>query len=242
MAHPDLAEGRLFRFDAQARLAAEPDREELHARDIFLELHRVGDRLDPRDTRLPADIDLARPQCRKPGRLVAHHQQHELVGVGQAVPRELLVVLPVVGVPVKRDRGAADELVHHEGPGADHVVGVGDQVEGLGRIYLVSAVVQQRRERALVRLRQLDLEGQLVGGRHRLEGESQSPRRGLFTGKPADAVPSIVVRGQVVGGQLATVHRRLVVKEHVVADLEHPRQRIRVLPALRQVATRALSG
>ena len=228
--------------EGQRRVRREHNREQLHARVGFPEVQHAADRLDPRDTRLPADIDLARPQCRKPGRLVAHHQQHELVGVRQAVPRELLVVLPVVGVPVKRDRGAADELVYHEGPGADHVVGVAEHVEGFGRIYLVLAVVQQRRERALVRLRQLNLERQLVDGRYRLEGEGRSPRRGLLAGKPADAVPSVVVRGHVVGGQLATGYRRLVVKEHVVADLEHPRQRIRVLPALRQVAHQGALG
>ena len=87
-----------------------------------------------------------------------------------------------------------------------------------------------------MRPRQLDHQRQVVGGRYRLDGDGRAPRRGRFTVKPADTVPSVVVRGQVVGGQLATGYRRFVVKEYVVVDLKLPCQRIRVLPALRQVA------
>ena len=100
--------------------------------------------------------------------------------------------------------------------------------------------------RVRVRQRQLDHERQLVGGRYRLDGDlvgsPAMPPHGLLAGKPADAEQALVVCGHIVGGQLATGYRRLVVEEDVVADLEHPRQRIRVLPALRQVPSNDAQG
>ena len=144
-----------------------------------------------------------------------------------------------MGFPVKRDRGAADELVHEEGPGADHVVGVVDHVEGLGWVCPDVAVVEQLPMCVRVRPRQLDHERQLVGGRYRLDrdlaGSPAVPPHGLLAGKPADAEQALVVCGHIVGGQLAPGYRRLVVEGDVVADLEDVGQRIRVIPALGQV-------
>ena len=246
VAHPDVAEGRLMIFEAQRRLGSERDLEELHARVGFLEVQHAADRLDPRHTIVPGEIDLTGPERRNPGLLVAHHQHHEPVDVGQAVPRVLLVVLPVVGVPVKRDRGAADELVHEEGPGADHVVGVVDHVEGLGWVCPDVAVVEQLPMCVRVRPRQLDHERQLVGGRYRLDrdlaGSPAVPPHGLLAGKPADAEQALVVCGHIVGGQLAPGYRRLVVEGDVVADLEDVGQRIRVIPALGQVPSNDAQG
>ena len=53
---------------------------------------------------------------------------------------------------------------------------------------------------------------------------------------------ALVVRGHVVGGQLPTVHRRLVVEEDVVADRVDVGQRIRVLPAFGQVPSQYALG
>ncbi len=204
VAHPDVGEGPLLcQLDGRGCLVSERDRKELHTRVGFLELQRAGDRLDPRDTHLPGDIDLTRAQRRDDGRLLVHLQQHELVDIGQAVSRELLVVLPVVGVPVIGDRGGADELVHEEGPGADQLVGVVERVEGLRWECPDVAVVEQLPMRVRMRFRELDLQRQLVGGRYRLHGdEPGSPRVrcGLLAGKPADALQSVVVRGHVVSG------------------------------------------
>ena len=234
VAHPDVTE-RPPGTDlySRRRLVSKRDWKELHTRIGFLELERAGDRLDPRDTHLPGDIDLTRSQRRDDGRLIAHLQQHELVDIGQTGPRELLVVLPVVGVPVIGDRGGADEFVHHEGPGADQLVGVVERVEGLRWECPDVAIVEQLSMRVRMRLRQLDHQRQLFGGCCRLHGDAPgSPRvyRGILAGEPADALQSVVVRGHVVSGQLTPIYRRLVVKEHVVAELIDVGQRIRVPP------------
>ncbi len=84
-------------------------------------------------------------------------------------------------------------------------------------------------------LAQLEFHGEIVGSGNRIEGDPReladyrNIRARLTAAQPQEPLPCVL---DIVRGQPATIHRRLVVPEDIIADLEHVGERIRGLPAL----------
>ena len=170
------------------------------------------------------ELQLPGPQQRQPGRLVRHDVDGETVEVRET--RHVVVRIPLV------DRAHAPLVgAEHERPGADHRLGrvqVLELVVDLARhdraVRGIGEVVQQRCE-GLAKHEADGVAVQHVDGLHGLEARAQGRLRAKPLQRELD----------VLGGDLAAVDRRLLVKADALAQREHQCGRGRVLPLLRDV-------
>ena len=110
---------------------------------------------------------LPRAQCREPGCLLFHEEGPELVDVGEAVLRVLLVRAPVVRISGIGPRYAVGIVGQHEWPGADHVPPiriVAVLLDYLPRQYPVVRFIEDCAQCAERRLLQFHDNRILVGG------------------------------------------------------------------------------
>ena len=180
---------------------------------------------------------------------VVDDQELDGVRVGQTVVREFRVEAPVI-IDLGVGPGAALQHVGQLiGAGSGHVAPVLnvseliDHLAGDDEPMLGDEHAAERGESGLL---QLEFHRGVVGSRNRLPldvADVEAPRtvRARLPAVHSEQEPLPTV-GDIVRGELPAVHRRLVVPEHAVADLEHGGERIRPLPALGQLSDEGLVG
>ena len=231
VAYPDVVEGWLGHVEAGA--LARPKIVRVHPQLGVGPLQAVDlvNRAECTMAVVSKVVDLAGAHRRHAGRLVRHHQSHHLVHVGQAVVGVFLVVAPVVGILDPGDGAAFDPVGHHEGTGTDQVPPVGDVavlVDHLWGVHERNIVVDQHQQRIEGWILQLDFDRVSVGGRDRFVWQLVEP--GILVA----GAPAVEVVHHIIGRELATVHRCLVVPANALAEVEDIGLRVGHVPTFGQ--------
>ena len=182
-------------------------------------------------------VDLAGAQRRQAGGLLRHHQHLHLVDVGKLVA-VLLVAAPVAGVLGVGPGAARHQVDKLERAGADQVLPVAHVavlLDHLRREHEADLVGDHLLDAVQLRLAEVEQDGAVIDRGDRLQGGNAAGEVGGRLGEAATvAEVAVIVEYHVPGGELAPVHRRLVVPVHVVAKNDLERGGARLVPALGQ--------